>query len=258
MMQIHGRKVRLIAVVLLATLLSGGTMPRPAFGQSPPAEMDRALALLDESRRQFQSVRDYECRLVKVERVNGVLLRESVLTMKVRNQPFSIFLRCESPSADRGLTVCYVDGRNDGMMRVQPAGVVGWLGFWSVDPHDPRAFESNRHCITEAGLGNLLESTARYWQKERTLNRTEVRISDDVIAGQPCVRIETIHPDRSAGSFYGYRCVLWLSKEHHLPLGAETYDWPHGGGPAGGELLESYRFLDLHCNVGLADSVFSH
>jgi len=218
--------------------------------------MDQALALLTEARLHFQNVRDYECRLIKRESVNGALLPESVMTMKVRNQPFSVYLRCEGPNDDRGLEVCYVEGQNEGMMRVHPAGMLGILGFWSVDPHDPRAFEKNRHCITEAGLGNLLDKTARYWDMERRLNKTLVHITDDELDGRACTRIETIHPDRNAGCFYGYRCVLWLDKMTHLPVGAETYDWPRRGGPEGGDLLESYRYLDLRCNIGLGDNAF--
>jgi hypothetical protein len=220
--------------------------------------MDQAIALLSEARLHFRNVRDYECRLVKLERVNGALLPEAVMTMKARNQPFSVYFRCESPSEDKGLEVCYVDGRNRGMMRVHPTGMLGILGYFSVDTRDPRAFEKNRHCITEAGLGNLLESTANYWEMERRLNKTLVHITDDAVGGRASTRIETVHPDRSAGSFYGYRCVLWLDKTTHLPVGAETYDWPRTGGPAGGDLLESYRYLDLRCNVGLGDATFSH
>ena len=248
--------------VFLAMLTGSLVLAQTVRGQTTApattAGMDQAIALLNEARLHFQSVRDYECRLIKWENVKGTLLPENVLTMKVRNEPLSIYLRCESPNSDKGLEVCYVAGRNHGMMRVRPAGFLGILGFWSVDTHDPRAFEKNRHCITEAGFGNLLESTARYWDMERRLNKTLVHITDDTINGRNCTRIETIHPDRNAGSFYGYRCVLWLDKVTHLPAGVETYDWPRQGGPEGGDLLEWYRFLNLRCNIGLGEKVFSH
>jgi hypothetical protein len=91
---------------------------------------------------------------------------------------------------------------------------------------------------------------------ERRLNQTVVRITDDELNGRSCVRIETIHPNRNAASFYGHRCVLWLDKETHLPAGAETYDWPRPGGPDGGELLESYRYLNMQYNIGLGDAAF--
>jgi hypothetical protein len=244
-----------VLVVVLGTLAFARTAPAQP---DTPADLDRAIALLNQARESFRNVRDYECRIVKRERVNGTLLPESVLTMKARNQPFAVYLRCESADDDQGMEICYAAGRNDGKMRVRPAGTRGVLGFWTVDTHDPRAFEKNRHAVTEAGLGHLLDSTARYWDVERRLNKTVVRIAEEQVGGRACVRIETVHPDRGAGAFYGYRCVLWLDKETHLPAGAETYDWPSPGGAAGGELLESYRFQGLRINPGLGDNTFDH
>ena len=247
-------------LVGLVILLAHLTFIKAASAQPAPAgtstAMDQAIAQLHDAQLQFQTVQDYECQLIKRERVKDVLQPEGVMTMRVRNKPFSVYLRCESPEADRGLAVCYVEGRNRGMMRVHPAGVLGVLGFWSLSPHDPRAFEKNRHCITDAGLGSLLVNTARYWDMERRLNQTVVRITDDKLCGHACTCIETIHPDRNAGSFYGYRCFLWLDKTTHLPVGAETYDWPRYGRSPDGDLLESYRYLNLRCNIGLGDDAF--
>jgi hypothetical protein len=244
-----------------AFLLASFVLVPTTNAQSDPghqASMDQAIDLITEACRRFQKVQDYECRLIKQERINGTLLPEGTTTMKVRNHPFSIYLCCESPDSERGIQVCYVANRNQGKMRVHPNGLFGIFGFVSLSPRDQRAFEKNRYCITEAGLGNLLESTARYWAMERHLSKTQVEISDDVINGRACTRIVTIHPDRDAGSFYGYRCVLWLDKETWLPVGAETYDWPRPGGSAGGDLLERYRFLDSRCNIGLNENVFAH
>ena len=243
----------LLAVTVLHTTLQGQTGIN-----AESTELDRAISSLNEARLALRDVRDYECRLVKRERVNGKLLPESVMIMKFRSKPMSVYLRCLSPEDDKGMEVCYVEGTNQGMMRVQPAGVIGSFGFWSVGIHDARAFEKNRHCIKDAGLGTLLESTARYWEMERKLNKTLVSIRDEVLNGRNCTCIETTHPDRYAGSFYGYRCLLWLDKETHLPAGAETYDWPRRGGAAAGELLESYRYQNLRCNLGLGNDVFDH
>lgn len=252
-----------VGIVAWLAMPLGYDAPNQAtYGQTSavpaPTTMDQAIALLDEARRNFESVRDYECRLMRRERVNGTLLPEGVMTMKVRTQPLSVYLRCESPDADKGMEVCFVEGQNQGMMRVHPPRLMGIFGFWSVDLKDPRAVQKNRHCITEAGLGTLLESTARYWDMERRLGKTLVFITDEKLGSHNCTRIETVHPDRKAGAFYGYRSVLWLDKATHLPAGAETYDWPRRGGAEGGDLLEWYRYLDLRCNTGLEDTVFSH
>ena len=153
-------------VLILATLILAPAIyaqPAPA-DQSP---MDPAIELIADACLRFQNVQDYECTLIKQERVNGKLLPEGVAAMKVRNNPYSIYLRCESPKAERGLQVCYVANQNGGKMRVHPNGLFGIFGFVSVNPRDPRALEKNRHCITEAGLGNLLDSTARHFAMER-------------------------------------------------------------------------------------------
>jgi Protein of unknown function (DUF1571) len=246
--------------VLSALFLGSFGMIQAAHEQTNAADtapgMEKAIALLTEARDCFQNVRDYECRLIKQERIKGTLLPQSVMFVKVRNKPFSVFLRCESPAADRGMEVCYVEGRDQGMMRVHPPRILGVLGFWSVDPHDARAFEKNRHCIIDAGLGTLLENTARYWERERRLNKTLVRITNDEVAGRACTRIETIHPECDRVHFYGCRCVLWLDNETHLPAGAETYDWPVRNSLEESVLLESYRYLGLRCNIGLGASDF--
>jgi hypothetical protein len=246
-------------IAVLTVFVATFALSRPAHAQSSSvsasADMDRAIALLNEARQQFCNVRDYECKVLTRERIDGRLQPEGLMTMRVRNAPLSVYVRCENGS-DSGLEACYVEGRNAGMMRVRPGGIVGFLGYWSIDPHDPRAMEKSRHCINEAGIGHLLDSTARYWEMERRLNKTLVRFLEAEIDGRPCTGIETIHPDRNAGSFYGYRCVLWLDKATHLPVGAENYDWPRQGGPEGGELLEWYRYMDVRWNVGLGNDAF--
>ena len=258
----HSRAVpcsRLFAPVVF--FLANSVLVQPTFAQTDRVDhspLDQAIELLTKARQRFQNVQDYECKIIKQERVNGALLPEGKATMKVRNNPFSIYLRCESPDSERGLEVCYVANRNRGKMRVHTNGRFGIIGFVSVDPRSPRALEKNRHPITEAGLGNLLEIMAQYWDMERRLNKTQVEIADDVINGRACTRIVTIHPDRNAGAFYGYRCILWLDKATLLPVGAETYDWPRPGSPAGDDILEAYRFLDIRCNIGLKDNVFAH
>jgi hypothetical protein len=70
--------------------------------------------------------------------------------------------------------------------------------------------------------------------------------------------VETIHPTNGGGQFYAYRSVVYFDKETHLPIRVETYDWPRAGGPAYGELVESYSYLQLRFNVGLGDAAFNY
>jgi hypothetical protein len=233
-------------------------LARAPADPSTASPMDQPIALLEETRAVLNRVADYECTLIKHERVRGKLLAEQALTMRARRQPFSVYLHFQSPESVRGQQVCFVEGRNKGLMRVHPAGWRGIVGFVSLDVRDSRASEDNRHPITEATLWTLVESTARYWQMERQVNKTRVRIEDRVFQGRPCSWIETLHPERNAAAYYAYRCVICIDKETKLPVRMEAYDWPRANAPAGGDLLECYSYLNIRCNQGLTDRSFDY
>jgi hypothetical protein len=230
----------------------------PAATAPPAATMDEPLRLLAEARKAYLDVRDYTCVLIKKERIRGQMQPESVISMKVRSQPFSVYLRWQQPKTMAGQEACYVAGKNDGKMRVHSVGVLGVAGWVSLDPTDERAKKSSNHAITEAGIGNLIGRFSKYWEKEKELNLTRVRIAEYDYNKRRCVRVESIHPNNQGGQFISYRSVLYFDKETHLPIRVEVYDWPRAGGPADGELIEVYSYVNLKLNVGLGDETFNY
>lgn len=229
-------------------------------GQTQTSPMDVPVRLIREAQQAYEKVQDYTCLCIKRERVNGVLpAMDSVMEMKVRTQPFSVYLRWLQPRNEAGQEVCYVAGRNNGMMRVHPKGVLGsFAGFISLDPNDPRARQTSKRSITEAGIGNTIERFARAWENERRLNLTnQVRVAEYEYNYRRCMRVETIHPDNGNGQFHYHRDVVFFDKETHLPIRLEFYDWPRQAGDPG-QLVEVYSFANMKLNVGLGDEVFNH
>ena len=240
--------------VLLAAWLAGGRAAPP-----PPVQpLARPLALIAAARKSFAEVEDYTCLLVKRETMRGQLQPEQVIEMKVRNRPFSVHMRWQKPKAHEGQEVCYVAGRNNGLMRVKGPGLLGAIGFINLEPRDPKAMQTSKHSITEAGIGNLIERYAERWENEAKLNRTRVRVNDFEFNQRKCARIETMHPGSKPGDFYAYRNVLFIDKENHLPIRSEMYDWPQPAGKPEGELMESFSFVDLKVNVKLPSDAFNH
>src|SRR5262245_61434783 len=173
------------AGVLGLLLASGATQP-PAPPPAPPpsaapvaeSPLDEPLRLIGEARQAYQGVRDYACVMIKKERVRGQLSPDNVVEMKVRNQPFSVYLRWMQPKDLAGQQACYVAGRNNNMMRIHLTGLRSAVGWVSLDPNDPRVRESSNHSITEAGIGNLIERFAGRWEDEKRLNQTKVRVGE--------------------------------------------------------------------------------
>jgi hypothetical protein len=230
--------------------------PPPAPNQ--PSPMDNAIAWMKESARVYAGVKDYTCTMVKQERVKGKLQDEHVIFMKFREQPFSVYMKWQSPKAMVGQEVAYVHGRNNNMMRVHANGVIsGAIGFVSIAPNDPRALQHSSHVITESGIGNVINRCLNDWQRERTLNRMHVDIAEIPFNQRPCIRIVVTALQQGQG-IYCFRTIIYLDKQTHLPARAECYDWPRQGGPAHGELLEVYSFLNMQTNVGLGEKDFNY
>jgi hypothetical protein len=249
-----------LALCCLTSLLSAASAQDPAPAAAPTASpgqhpLDEPLNWINEARRNHGNIRDYTCTFVTRENLRGHLGDENVIAMKVRTQPFSVSMRWLAPSKIKNQEVCFVLGRNNNKIRVKATGLSKVAGFVSVDPKDPRVFEHSRHDIYEAGLGSLIEQTAQHWEAERRINKTQVNIADYTFE-RPCVRVETLRTERRP-EFYCYRSVLYLDKDTKLPVRNENYDWPRPGGTEGGDLMETFSYVNLRYNVGLTDADFN-
>jgi hypothetical protein len=239
--------------------------PGGAPGAAAPAPaLDEPLQWMYEARKAYAKVRDYQCTLVKQERVQGgVLTPQDIILMKFRQSPFSVNMQWLSPRETAGQEVSFIYGRNNNQMRVRFAkGLKKLVNYVNVDPFDRRVMERSRHHIYEAGIGNLIEQTIKNMEMEKRLNKTQVSTADYRYNDRECLRVESTRTERMRAAdgrdaFYCYRSVLYLDKERKLPLRTENYDWPYQGGPAGGELLEVFSFVDLRLNVGLTDADFA-
>jgi hypothetical protein len=220
--------------------------------------MEAPIRLAAEARESYRNVRDYTCLFVKRELLRGQLQPENLVQMSVRSQPFSVYMRWIRPASLSSQEACYVAGRNNGMMRAHSTGLLGAVGFVNVDPHDPRALQNNRHVITEAGIGHLIEQLNEHWPAEARLNRTLVHVADYEYDRRRCTRVETLHRDNPGNQFSFYRTVVYFDKETHLPIRIENYDWPRTANDRTGQLLESYSYANMRLNVGLSEATFNH
>lgn len=245
-----------VPFLTIAGLAVSQPTPPPASEKPSSARpLDQPLQWLEEARQSHKAIRDYTCTLVKQERVQGRLQEQNIILLKVRTQPFSVYMRWLSPQSVAGQEVAFVYGRNNNKMRVHfTRGAKGLVGWKSVDPNDPRVFQHSRHTIYEAGIGNMIEQLIQNLEKDRQLDKTRVRIAEYTYNNRRCYRVEATGTERGPQNPVG-RCVFFLDKESKLPIRMENYDWPQGDATEG-ELLEVFSFVDARLNVGLGDADF--
>jgi hypothetical protein len=225
--------------------------PKMHLAAATPEEesIARAIRTIKGCQARFENVSDYTCIFYKRERIDGQLTPQFIMMMKARTKPKSIYFKFEEPY--RGREAIYVEGRNSGRILAHDVGFTKFLaGTMELEPTSSRAMEENRHPITEAGIGTLIDTVARRWAAELSPDESVVVFDSEMMIGpRRCLMVESIHPRRQPGFFF-YKVRLFIDSELNLPIRFEGYDWPKEEGvPA--ELVEEYSYINLRLNVGL-------
>ena len=197
---------------------------------------------------------DYTCTFYKRERIGARLTPLYVMDMKARTKPRSIYFKFAEPY--KGREAIFVEGRNGGKILAHEVGLTKLLaGTLELEPDSSRAMEDNRHPITDAGIGMLVDTVASRWAAELSSDESVVVFDSDMMIGpRHCLLIESIHTRRQP-NFQFYKVRLFIDSELNLPIRFEGYDWPQKP-DAPPDLAEEYSYIDLKLNVGLGDIDF--
>ena len=226
------------------------------------AAMMLNLLLLEKGYAQFSKFSDYTATFFKRERVDGILGDGQIVNIKVRHEPFSIYMKWVV--GDRGREVLYVDGENDGKLLVKKGGFAGrLLGALKLDPDGSLAMKESRHPVTRAGLLNLVGELIKHRRKEVLLKEGFkcVMLDNQEVNQRPCYGFVLEFDDRTVSRIYR-KSVLYLDKELLVPLHLQNYTWPEKEGEIDAQnldaetIIEHYTFSNIKLNQNLADPDF--
>jgi hypothetical protein len=244
---------------ILTSLTTSEPEPNRRAAETPEttraALLQRAKAEMAACKERYDKIHDYSCVFHKHERIDGQMVTPHIMAMKTRTKPHSLYFKFVQPN--RGREAIWDPARNKGKVVAHDVGFGKLLaGTMILDPNGSMAMEENRHPITHAGIGHMIDTVIERWNAELDPNESQVEIhSHAKVANRECTMIETTHPGRSA-SFLFHRVKVYIDHEHGLPIRFEAYDWPKtvGGEPP---LLEEYTYSDLKIDVGLSDIDFN-
>ncbi len=242
--------------VLVATFVAHcASAERPdrfPLGTHPfDAEIQRAAVQIASMQR---DIRDYSCIFTKRERVKGKLMGYEQVVLRVRHNPFSVYMYWLSPDTIKGQQVVYIEGRNDGKMIAQPVGAFGIGGPYHIKPTGPFAMKNQRYPITGAGMLKMIEQLVQEAKQERKFGETTVKYYQGArVDGRVCTVTEVTHPKRQ--HFLYHMARIYIDDERQLPIRLETYLWP----PKAGDplpVLEEYTYSKIKLNNGFTDADF--
>lgn len=210
------------------------------------------LRLAVESRRALDTVKDYSASFFKEELVGKTRINHQ-LTLKVRETPFSAYLRYENPH--KGREAIFVSGKNNDKMLAHGTGIEAIVGTLELDPSGDRALEESRYPITNIGMRNLLELTIAQWNSELNIPDVQVRYFPNAkVSDVECRVFESSYDKKHKGVKF-HMTRLYVDKKTAFPVRVEQFDFPTktGAKPA---ILEQYTYLNVQPNGGLTDVDF--
>lgn len=218
--------------------------------QQAEATLQRKIAQLERGITFLKGIPSYSAQFTRQELVDGTLLDEQEMTLKVQHEPFSVYLKWHT--GERGREAIYVAGQNDGEMLVHAGGWKARLGTLSIDPDGTLAMQENRHPITNAGILELAKMIVNYHQRDlQTHNYTRCeQLADAEFDGRACDVYLIEYKDQSASETYR-KSLTFIDKERSVPLYIKNFGWPGANTQADGEeldeatLIEFYSFAEI-------------
>lgn len=237
-----------------ATDNDGATESAPAPIPSDPHALTGVWALkmantmIESGIRRMAAVPDYTAQMYKQERVAGVLSEGQQIELKVRHEPFSVYMKWLS--GDRGRQLIYVAGLNDGHLLVQPGGIKGRLtGVLALEPTGSMAMSESRHPVTKIGLLELAKTVAGYQRvdlEKQTGFRCQL-LDGQEFEGRPCYLFACEYDSEKANADYR-KSVMFIDKELSIPVCVKNYCWGRDVNPESIDeetLVEFYAYSDI-------------
>lgn len=230
--------------------------------------LDPALKIaytgLDHIRR---DIRDYTATLVKRERINGELMENEFIEIKVRNHkeadgrvtvPFAVYMKFLKPQSMAGRECIWIEGANMGKLWGHEVPGIRNIVTVRLDPNGSFAMKGNRYPITDAGLETLVTRLIEKGTRDRKRGECEVKFyAGAKINGRSCTLLQVTHPvERPYFDFH--QAQIFIDDDLQIPVRYAAYRWPSvpGKKPGLDELEEEYTYLNVKINVGLKDADF--
>ena len=238
---------------------AGDQSESSAGGPSSRIGLLMHVLMLEKAEAVLSALPGYTATFSKQEVVAGELSDEQVMEIKIRHEPFSVYMKWST--GHKGRQLLYVTGENKGRMLVKLGGWKRRLPALKLDPSGSMAMKESRYPITKAGLLELVrESLAiRRGDLAKTAGVRCQLIENHEFDGRPCYAFVVEYKDRSASQRYR-KSVMLIDRELGVPVVVRNFGWLVEGSTEKptdeSTLVEFYTYRDIRFQSEVAGGDF--
>jgi hypothetical protein len=267
-----GSRVCCLCTAFAAVLANSHGMAQQQQGiaESEQHPLQECLQYVEKQREYIRrTITDYQCVLVKRERIKGELQEMQYMRTSVRRerreggqvvQPFSVYMEHLAPKRLAGRRMLYVEGANDGKILVRKGGSSFRFVTLNVSLDSPAARRESLLPISDVGFEKMAESFYQKIQQDMGVDEsgenTRVEYFKQArINGRPTTRVKVTHPRPQDGLSF-HIANVYIDDEYQVPVRVDTYDWPQSG-ESQPLLINEFTYVDLKINIGLSNEDFA-
>jgi len=199
-------------------------------------------------------IRDYNAIVMKQERINGELADKEVAFIKVRHQPFSVYMYFLGENKGRECLYNSTTSDAPGKLIARDCGFKKRLGKFTLDPEGRLAMAGQKYPIMKLGLRELTQELVTVASNDVEFGECDVTTGQGTMEGRPITWLKVVHPVQR-NNFRFNIAQVFIDNELQIPVRYNAYTWPEqpGGKPV---LEESYTYLKVNINNGYTDADF--
>lgn len=202
-----------------------------------------------------RDVRDYSLFLYKWDMTNSRSDGMDVMFIKLRENPYSIYVFSCLPKRSEGREMLYWDGHYDGKLLVN-SGPNLWNRTLLFRPESPAIQSHSTRSVLNLGFYKLLQELIEISNKPEAFQDAEIRYYDQAKVGtRACYALEVTFPKRTPEQTF-YQIQIFVDRELTLPIQIVIYDWPEKGKSP--KVMECYTYVIHQMNPGFQDRDFCH
>ncbi|MBN1852527.1 MAG: DUF1571 domain-containing protein [Pirellulales bacterium] len=207
------------------------------------------------------NIQDYSCKVTKRERIDGELGGNQIMFVRVRHQPFSVYMFFVNPYYGREVLYVdnpknYEDGQNKNKIAARAEkGLKRNLGIVHLDPTGHFAMDGQKYPITKFGIRNLTAELIEVAEQDVQYGECTVKVGNAKIDGRPVTSILVEHPVPRKNFRY-HKAKIYIDNELRIPVAYASWMWPKQPGEDP-PLEEQYIYTDIKINNGFTDETFT-
>jgi len=219
------------------------------------------IALLQSAVGRLEKIPQYSATFTKQERIDGSLLDEQIMLMKINHAPHKVFFKVEK--GDIGREILFPAAEEDARLIVKLPRLGYRLPALKFEPTSSTPMSESRYPITMAGIKAFAELALEIRKKDLRLgNKVQAEVRDNSeFDGRACYEFTISYADPSVSKDYR-KCILKIDRQLMIPVFARNFTWPERVSDSDPNrlddttLLEFYTFKNIKLDGQLEPKAF--